>query len=125
MFAALTKEEVAGREVVAPRRKKGISFTNMIEKCQRRKDYRHVLKNLSQQMQLWSSAAAGLLENIKGTRLVSTSWSSGRRLKDLQCTDKLTLRRSQTITNIFCTGEKSPPPLSSFPPGVEMSGLLG
>ena len=46
MFAALTKEEVAGREVVAPRRKKGISFTNMIEKCQRRKDYRHVLKNL-------------------------------------------------------------------------------
>ena len=62
-------------------------------------------------MQLWRSTAAALLDHIKGTRLVSTSWSSGRRLKDLQCTDTLTLRRYKSLTNFFCTGEKSSLPL--------------
>ena len=55
VFAALAKEEVDGKAVVVPQRKKGKTFLNL-----------HFL-NPFLPMQLWKSAAVGLLEITMAT----------------------------------------------------------
>ena len=108
VFAALAKEEVDGKAVVVPQRKKGKTFLNL-----------HFL-NPFLPMQLWKSAAVGLLEIFGATSWAGLSLSLEKSEMDLQCTDKLTQKKYGDMDIFCCTGEKSPP--LPFSPGLMMNG---
>ena len=73
-------------------------------------------------MQLWKSAAVGLLAITMTGPWVGLSSSLEKNKTDLQCTDRLNQEKYQAIMTICYTGEKIPP--LPFSPGLMLNGGL-